>query len=68
MTSTACWCRPGDAAALAAAISRVLAEPGTAARLAAAAARQTAQRYTWPALARQVAAVYLQLTGKPRPA
>ena len=41
---------PGDAAALAAAISRVLTEPGTAARLAAA-ARQTAQQYTWPALA-----------------
>ena len=58
---------PGDAAALAAAISRVLTEPGTAARLAAA-ARQTAQRYTWPALARQVAAAYLQETGKPRPA
>ena len=58
---------PGDAAALAAAISRVLTEPGTAARLAAA-ARQTAQSYTWPALARQVAAVYLQVTGKPRPA
>lgn len=58
---------PGDPAALAAAISRVLAEPGTAARLAAA-ARQTAQRYTWPALARQVAAVYLQLTAKPQPA
>jgi glycogen synthase len=58
---------PGDAAALAAAITRVLAEPGTAARLAAA-ARQTAQRYAWPALARQVAAVYLQVTGIPRPA
>jgi glycogen(starch) synthase len=58
---------PGDPAALAAAISRVLTEPGTAARLAAA-ARQTAQRYTWPALARQVAEVYLQVIGKPRPA
>lgn len=58
---------PGDTAALAAAISRVLTQPATAARLAAA-ARQTAQRYTWPALARQVAAVYLQVTGKPRPA
>ena len=58
---------PGDPAALAAAISRVLAEPGTAARLAAA-ARQTAQRYTWPTLARQVAAVYLQVTAKPQPA
>ena len=49
------------------AISRVLTEPGTAARLAAA-ARQTAQRYTWPALARQVAAVYLKVTGKAQPA
>jgi glycosyltransferase involved in cell wall biosynthesis len=58
---------PGNAAALATAISRVLTQPGTAARLAAA-ARQTAQQYTWPALARQVAAVYLQVTGKPRPA
>ena len=57
---------PGDPAVLAAAISRVLAEPGTAARLAAA-ARQTAQRYTWPALPRQVAAIYLQVTGKARP-
>jgi phenylacetate-CoA ligase len=52
---------PGDAAALAAAISRILAEPGTA-------ARHTAQQYTWPALARQVAGVYLEVTGKPRPA
>lgn len=53
---------PGDAAALAAAITRILTEPGTAARLGAA-AWQTAQRYTWPALARQVAEVYLQVTG-----
>ena len=51
----------------AAAISRVLTEPGTAARLAAA-ARQTAQRYTWPVLARQIAAAYLEVTGKGRPA
>jgi glycogen synthase len=58
---------PGDAAALAAAISRVLIDPGTAARLAAA-ARQTAQQYTWPALARQVAAVYLEVTGRAQPA
>ncbi|MGH3178796.1 MAG: glycosyltransferase family 4 protein [Streptosporangiaceae bacterium] len=56
---------PGDDAALAAAISRVLTEPGTAARLGAA-ARQTARRYTWPALARQVAAVYQQVTGTTR--
>jgi glycosyltransferase involved in cell wall biosynthesis len=61
---------PGDAVALAKAISRVLSEPGTAARLAAA-ARQTAHRYTWPALARHVGAVYLEVTGKlgqPEPA
>ena len=58
---------PRNAAALAAAISRVLTEPGTAARLATA-ARQTAQRYTWPVLARQIAAAYLEVTGKGRPA
>jgi glycosyltransferase involved in cell wall biosynthesis len=56
---------PGDPAALAAAISRILTEPVTAARLAAA-ARQTARRYTWPALACQVAEVYLQVTGTAR--
>jgi glycogen(starch) synthase len=55
---------PGDAAALAAAITRVLAEPGTAARLGAA-ARRSAGRYAWPALARQVAAVYQELTRAP---
>jgi 2-deoxystreptamine N-acetyl-D-glucosaminyltransferase/2-deoxystreptamine glucosyltransferase len=52
---------PGDAAALAAAITRVLTEPGTAARLAAA-ARRTAAKYSWPALARQVALVYQEVT------
>ncbi|MBV9092722.1 MAG: glycosyltransferase [Streptosporangiaceae bacterium] len=52
---------PADPATLAAAITRVLAEPGTAARLSAA-ARRTAERYTWPALARQVAALYRELT------
>jgi glycosyltransferase involved in cell wall biosynthesis len=55
---------PGDAAALAGAITRVLTEPGTAARLSAA-ARDTAKRYTWPALARQVAMVYQEVTAKP---
>ena len=58
---------PGDATALAAAISRVLAQPGTSARLGAT-ARQTAQRYTWPTLARQVADVYLHLPRNPPPA
>lgn len=57
---------PGDAAALAAAISRVLAEPGTAARLSAA-ARRTAEGYTWPALARRVAAVYQDVTAPAGP-
>ncbi|MBV9206022.1 MAG: glycosyltransferase [Actinobacteria bacterium] len=55
---------PGDAAALAGAIDRILAEPGTAARLAAA-ARDTAERYAWPALARQVAQIYQTVTAKP---
>jgi hypothetical protein len=39
----------------------VLTEPGTAARLAAA-ARRTAAKYSWPALARQVALVYQEVT------
>jgi 2-deoxystreptamine N-acetyl-D-glucosaminyltransferase/2-deoxystreptamine glucosyltransferase len=52
---------PGDPAALAAAITEVLTGPGTAARLSAA-ARRTADRYTWPALARQVAMVYQEVT------
>jgi 2-deoxystreptamine N-acetyl-D-glucosaminyltransferase/2-deoxystreptamine glucosyltransferase len=52
---------PGDAAALAAAITRMLTEPGTAARLSAA-ARRTAARYAWPALARRVAMVYQEVT------
>ena len=58
---------PGDAAALAAAITRVLTEPGTAARLSAA-ARGTAGRYAWPALARQVATVYQEVTAPAQPA
>ncbi len=56
---------PGDPAALAAAITRVLAEPGTAARLSAAAGL-TAERYAWPALAREVALLYLELTAPGR--
>lgn len=55
---------PGDAGALAAAITRVLTEPGTAARLSAA-ARRTAEGYAWPTLARQVATVYREVTGRP---
>ena len=52
---------PGDAAALAGAITRVLTEPDTAARLSLA-ARRTAERYSWPLLARQVAMVYQEVT------
>jgi 2-deoxystreptamine N-acetyl-D-glucosaminyltransferase/2-deoxystreptamine glucosyltransferase len=55
---------PGDAAALASAITRLLTEPDTAARLSAA-ARRTAGRYSWPALARQVAVVYRELVTVP---
>jgi glycosyltransferase involved in cell wall biosynthesis len=55
---------PGDAAALAAAMTRVLTEPDTAARLSAA-ARRTAARYAWPALAREVATVYREVLREP---
>ena len=54
---------PGDAAALAGAITRVLTEPDTAARLSLA-ARRTAERYSWPPLARRVAMVYQEVTDR----
>ena len=53
---------PRDPAALAAAISRVLADPAAAAALAAA-ARRTAAAYAWPDLARTVLEVYQRVTG-----
>jgi len=53
---------PRDPAALAAAISRVLADPAAAAGLAAA-ARRTADAYAWPGLARKVLEVYKRVTG-----
>jgi glycosyltransferase involved in cell wall biosynthesis len=53
---------PRDPAALAAAISRVLADPVAAAGLAAA-ARRTAAAYAWPGLARKVLEVYRRVTG-----
>jgi glycogen synthase len=56
---------PRDPAALAAAISQVLADPAAAARLSAA-ARRTAAGYAWPDLARQVLEVYRQVTGPGR--
>jgi glycogen(starch) synthase len=54
---------PGDPDALASAITRVLSQPWTAARLAAG-ARRTAEAYTWPELARRVAAVYREVAGR----
>ena len=56
---------PRDPAALAAAISRVLADPAAAAALAAA-ARRTAGAYAWPDLARKVLQVYQRVTGPGR--
>ncbi len=53
---------PRDPAALAAAISRVLADPAVAAGLAAA-ARRTADAYAWPDLARKVLDIYKRVTG-----
>ena len=53
---------PRDPAALAAAISRVLADPAAAAGLSAA-ARRTAAAYAWPDLARKVLQVYRRVTG-----
>jgi glycogen synthase len=52
---------PRDPAALAAAISQVLADPAAAARMSAA-ARHTAAGYAWPGLAREVLKVYQQVT------
>ena len=56
---------PGDPAALAAAISRVLADPAAAVRLSAA-GRRTAAAYALPDLSRQVLDVYRQVTGPGR--
>jgi len=54
-----------DPAALAAAISRVLADPTAAAGLSAA-ARRTAAACAWPGLARKVLEVYRRVTGPGR--
>jgi glycogen(starch) synthase len=56
---------PRDPAALAAAISRILADPAAAARLSAA-ARRTAAAYAWTDLARAVLDVYRQAAGPGR--
>jgi glycosyltransferase involved in cell wall biosynthesis len=51
---------PGDPAAFAGAIDRVLADPDLAGRLGVG-ARQTARGYAWPALAQRIAGVYRQV-------
>ena len=56
---------PRDPAALAAAISQILADPVAAARMSAA-ARRTAAAYAWPDLACQVLEVYRHVTGPGR--
>jgi len=56
---------PRDPAALAAAISQILADPAAAARMSAA-ARSTAAAHAWPDLARQVLEVYRHVTGPRR--
>jgi glycosyltransferase involved in cell wall biosynthesis len=56
---------PRDPAALAAAISRILADPAAAARLSAA-GRRTAAAYAWPDLACTVLDVYRQVTSPGR--
>jgi glycogen synthase len=57
---------PRDPAALAAAISQILADPAAAAQMSAA-ARRTAAAYAWPDLVRQVLAVYRQVTQRQAP-
>jgi glycosyltransferase involved in cell wall biosynthesis len=54
---------PSDAAALAAALSRVLDEPGLAARMGDEALRIGRERYTWEANARRMSAIYESLAG-----
>ena len=58
---------PRDPAALAAAVSSILADPVAAARLSAA-ARRTAAAYAWPDLARKVLEVYRHPSRSPRTA
>lgn len=55
---------PGDVAALAAALDRLVAEPHLRALLATG-ARQRATDYAWPALSSRVGGVYARVTGRP---
>lgn len=54
---------PGDAAGLAAALHRMLADDGLRRRLAAAALQEAREVYSWPAVAGQIVEVYEQLAG-----
>jgi glycosyltransferase involved in cell wall biosynthesis len=64
---TALLVPPGDAAALAQAIGRLLDDPGLRTRLSAAARRRAADRYSWEATARATADVYREVLANPVP-
>ena len=55
---------PGDAAALAAALARLLADPALARRLGAAAEEEARSRFAWRRVAREVLAAYRELLGE----
>jgi glycosyltransferase involved in cell wall biosynthesis len=64
---TALLVPPGDAAALARAIGRLLDDPGLRTRLSGAALRRAAERYSWEATARATADVYREVLANPVP-
>jgi glycosyltransferase involved in cell wall biosynthesis len=64
---TALLVPPGDAAALAQAIGRLLDDAGLRARLSGAALRRAAERYSWEATARATADVYREVLANPVP-
>lgn len=57
--------QPGDVAALAAALRRMLSDAALRARLATQAHAEVQSQYAWPIIARQIADVYAQLRGTP---
>jgi glycosyltransferase involved in cell wall biosynthesis len=64
---TALLVAPGDSAALAQAIGRLLDDPGLRTRLSAAARRRAAARYSWETTARATADVYREVLANPVP-
>jgi glycosyltransferase involved in cell wall biosynthesis len=64
---TALLVPPGDAAALARAIGRLLDDPGLRTRLSGAALRRAAERYSWETTARATADVYREVLANPVP-